>query len=257
MLSFLTTPLFQLLVGLNSYTGNFGVSIVLITLLARFVFLPLTYPSLKTQFKNRKAMKALAPKLAELKKKHKGDNVKFAQAQSELFKEHNIKLTAGLLPNILQIVFLIAFFQVLQRFLQPDVSISQESLFFLGSSMIEPDKTFIMPILTGVTQFIFSLMLLPGLEQHDLIPNNAKDKKTQEANKAETNQQDMAMAMQQQMLFIMPVMTGFIALRFPAGLSLYWIVSTLFSIAQQYTVSGWGGIEKYAHQIQQKFLLKK
>lgn len=257
MLSFLTNPLFQLLVGLNSYTGNFGISILILTLLAKSVFLPFTYPSLKTQFSNRKAMKALQPKIAALKKKHKGDSVKFAQAQTELFKEHNIKLTAGLLPNVLQIVFLIAFFQVLQKFLHPGSETSASMLHFLGVNMIEPDKTFIMPVLTGVTQFVFSLMLLPGLEHHDLVPDNAKDKKTQEANKEESNQQDMAMAMQQQMLFIMPVMTGFIALRFPAGLSLYWIVSTLFSIAQQYTVSGWGGIEKYSHQIRQKFLLKK
>ena len=68
------------------------------------------------------------------------------------------------------------------------------------------------------------------------------------ANKKEENTAEMAATMQQQMLFIMPIMTGILALRFPAGLSLYWVAATVFSIAQQYFVSGWGGVTTYYHR---------
>ena len=61
--------------------------------------------------------------------------------------------------------------------------------------------------------------------------------------------QDMAETMQQQMLFIMPVMTGILALSFPSGLALYWVATTVFSIVQQYFVSGWGGLSKYLAKI--------
>ncbi len=257
MFSFVTDPLFQLLVYLNTLTGNFGLSIVFITILSKVVFLPLTYPALKVQFVNKKKMNDLKPELAALKKKYKGDNLKFAQAQSELFKKHDIKLTAGLLPNLIQIAFLIAFFHVLREFLHPDVEVAADALTFLGFNMIAPDTTYVLPFLTGFTQFVFSLMLMPGLESHDLVPNDSKSKKIQKLNEKETDQQEMAQQIQQQMLFMMPVITGFIAIQFPAGLSVYWIVSTIISIAQQYTVSGWGGIEKYSHQIRQKLVSKK
>jgi len=67
----------------------------------------------------------------------------------------------------------------------------------------------------------------------------------QKANEKEESFADMAASMQQQMLFIMPVMTGFIALNFPAGLGLYWVFTTVFSIGQQWYVSGPGGLVHY------------
>lgn len=249
MLQFLVNPLFDFLQLLNGWTGNLGLSIILLTLIVRAALVPLTYPSLKAQNETRRKMKEIQPKLNALKKKHAKDRVAMAQAQQALFKEHDIRVTAGLLPNILQLIVLIAVYQVFQRFLHPDVAFPDGMSLFLGLDLLKNDPTYIMPILAGATQLLYSVMLLPGLEKHDLIPDDSKSKKLKEANKEEEKEEDMTLAIQQQMVFILPFTTAFIAARFPAGFALYWVITTVFSIVQQYTVSGIGGVEKYVHQV--------
>ena len=116
---------------------------------------------------------------------------------------------------------------------------------FFWFNLSQPDSTYILPILAGVTQLILSLMVSPGGEVRDIVPNKSKSKKVQKLNKKEENTADMAATMQQQMIFIMPVMMGVLASRFPSGLALYWVISTVFSIGQQYFVSGLGGLKIY------------
>lgn len=257
MLNFLITPLFQLLQSLNDWTGNFGISIIILTLVSRIILLPLTLPSLRAQHENRKKMKALQPKLQALKKKHANDKTAFYQAQAALYKEHGLNLTSGLLPNLLQLFILIVLYQALNRFLHPGIELSSSVSHFFGINLVAQDKTYILPILAGVSQFFFSVMLLPGLEKHDIVPNNGKTKVVKKANKEETQEEDMSVAMQQQMVFILPFMTGFLAARFSAGLALYWVSSTVFSIVQQYFVSGWGGVEDYAQRLGKKLAILK
>jgi len=96
-------------------------------------------------------------------------------------------------------------------------------------------------------------MISPGAEVRDIVPNKSKLKKVQEANKKEENTAEMAATMQQQMLFIMPIMMGVIAASFPSGLALYWVISTVTSIIQQYYVSGWGGIQIYYQRLVSKY----
>jgi hypothetical protein len=91
-------------------------------------------------------------------------------------------------------------------------------------------------------------MLAPGAEIPDVVPNNSKLKKIKDANEKEEDTAEMAQTMQRQMMFIMPVMTGFIALKFPSGLALYWVASTIFSVVQQYFVSGPGGLTLYVER---------
>ncbi len=112
-----------------------------------------------------------------------------------------------------------------------------------------PDPYYVVAFLAGVSQLFFSFMIAPGAEKEDLISNSSKKKQVQEENKKEEDMAEMAASMQQQMLFIMPVMTGVLATQFPAGLGLYWIVSTVFSIVQQYYVSGWGGLVVYTTRV--------
>ncbi|EKD80322.1 MAG: hypothetical protein ACD_40C00138G0001 [uncultured bacterium] len=85
-------------------------------------------------------------------------------------------------------------------------------------------------------------MMQSGTEQHITNPAPKTDKKKEE------DSLEMAQAMQQQMMYIMPAMTVIIALRFPSGLALYWVVTTLFSLVQQYFVSGLGGIITYKNR---------
>ena len=118
----------------------------------------------------------------------------------------------------------------------------------------KPDGHYILPILAAVSQLILSVMLIPVTETKDVVPNQSKKLKVIDKNKKEEDTAEMAATMQQQMLFMMPIMTGFFAIKFPAGLSLYWVITTVFSIVQQYFISGPGGLATYYNRA--KLVLK-
>lgn len=237
-----------ILVELYKVTGDLGVSIIALTFILRSILIPVTHPSLKSQQK----IKELKPELDQLKKKHKDKKV-LQQKQMELYKKYNVNPLAGCLPQLAQLGVLIFLYQSLISFLGDTSSLGVEidtRFFWMDLSL--PDPKFVLPILAAGSQFILSLMLAPGAEVRDIVPNDSKLKKVKEANKKEENTADMAQSMQKQMMFIMPVMTGFIALKFPSGLALYWIASTVFSVIQQYFVSGPGGLTLYAKRFMGK-----
>jgi YidC/Oxa1 family membrane protein insertase len=93
-----------------------------------------------------------------------------------------------------------------------------------------------MPVLAGISQLVFSLMMQSGVVSEVKNPKNPKDKKREEDNL------EMASSMQKQMVYMMPAMTVIISLNFQSGLVLYWVISTVFSLVQQYFFSGWGGL---------------
>ena len=232
----------NILVFLHSWVGSLGVSIIILTLLIRTLPLPVTLPSLK----ERKKMKKIQPKLDKLKKKHKGEKEKLQKAQMELYQKYNVNPLAGCLPQILQIVVLIGLYRSLQGVLENGVidgtTVNPQ---FLWVNLTQPDSTYILPILAAVVQLILALMISPGAEVRDIVPNEAKSEKVKRENEQEEDVAEMAKSMQQQMIFIMPLMTGFLASRFPAGLAIYWVATNLYSIVQQYFVSGLGGLKTY------------
>ncbi len=234
-----------ILTQLYTLTGNLGLAIIAFTLLVRFLLLPLTLPSLKAQ----KKIMALQPELKKLKTKH-GDNKEALQkAQMELYKQYNVNPLAGCLPQLVQLGLLIVLYQALIRFLgQGVINGVAVQTHFAWLNLAQPDHWYIMPILAAVTQLILSLMIAPATEVRDVVPNQSKNAKVQAANKKEEDMADMAATMQQQMIFIMPVMIGISALRFPSGLALYWVVTTVFSIVQQWALSGPGGLVSYAQR---------
>ncbi len=133
---------------------------------------------------------------------------------------------------------MISLYQVFINFLkQPSVGGLVVNPSFLYLNLTKPDHTYTMPILAGVTQLIFSLMMQSGVETHVQNPKNKDAKKKEEDNL------EMAQSMQQQMVYMMPAMTVLISINFQSGLILYWVISTLFSIAQQYYFSGLGGMK--------------
>lgn len=242
-MAFISEALLQAILFLYQATGNLGLALITFTLLIRTALFPLTYSSLKVTSK----MRELQPELKKLQKKHGSDKAALQAAQLELYQRYNVNPLAGCLPQILQIVVLIFLYHVLVKFLgTPEIHGVQIDPSFLGLNLSQKDPTHILPVLAGVTQLVLSLMIAPGAEQPDVVPNNSKSKKLQEENKKEEGFAEMAASMQQQMLFIMPVMTGFIAINFPAGLGLYWVATTIFSIGQQWYVSGPGGLVDYA-----------
>lgn len=246
-MAFLIDGFIQLLTALTAVTGSLGVAILVFTFLIRSVLLPLSMPTLKAT----KQMRDLQPELKKLKKKHGKDKKALQQAQMDLYKKYNVNPLAGCIPQLLQFAVLIFLYRALLQFLNdPSLTISTD---FLWMNLAKPDTSFVLPVLAAATQLVLSLMIAPGAEKEDIIPNDSKSKKVQKANEKEEDVADMAQSMQQQMMFIMPIMTGFFALQFPSGLALYWVATTVFSVGQQYYVSGWGGITTYPKRIMARF----
>lgn len=233
MLAPINGVLYQLLLFFyHLFGGNLGLSIIAITLITKVILLPLVIPSLKSA----KKMQDLKPELDRLKAKHT-EKTALQQAQVALYKEKGINPAAGCLPQIFQIIILISLYQVFMYFLkQSSVDGTTLNPFFLYLDLTKPDRTYIMPVLAGVSQLVFSLMMQSGVISEVKNPKKKADKKKEE------NSLEMASSMQQQMIYMMPAMTVIISLNFQSGLVLYWVVSTLFSLIQQYFFSGWGGL---------------
>jgi YidC/Oxa1 family membrane protein insertase len=228
-----------------------GWAIILFTLAIRLILLPVTLPSIKAQ----KKMQDLKPELDLLKKKFKDDKTGFQKAQLDLYKKYNINPLAGCLPQLAQFGVLIILYQTFLSLLkQPEFSGIPLYLNFGWLDLSKPDGLYILPVLAAVSQLILSVMLMPVTEIKDVVPNKSKNLKIQAKNKQEEDTAGMAATMQQQMLFMMPIMTGVFAIKFPAGLSLYWVITTVFSIIQQQMISGPGGLETYYNRV--KLLLK-
>ncbi len=217
-------PLFNALVLLYKYIPgqDFGVAIIALTILIRFVMYPLGAKAIRSQ----KAMTEIQPKLKEIQEKYKGDKTKQAQATMELYKEAKINPFSGCLPMLVQLPILLALFRVFWRgfsqeqmsYLYSFVSVSgQIDPNFLG--MIDLSQPFpVLAVLAGVGQFIQTKMMMPK--------KNSEKKK----------QSDFSSMFQKQMVYFFPAITVMIVWRLPSAIALYWIVSSLFSIVQQHYV---------------------
>jgi len=227
-------PILNTLLWLYQITGhNLGFAIILLTLVIRGILIPFTLP----QLKSAKKMAALKPELDALKKKHGHDAKLFQQKQLEFYKTHNVNPAAGCLPFIAQFIVLIALYRVFMNTLggngMGDINTS-----FLLWNLKDKDATYILPVLAGVLQFIMSLTILPAVENEpEKRPGTAEQKQ---------DVAEMATTMQQQMVFMMPIMTVIFSIQFPSGLALYWVITTAFSLVQQLMVSGPGMLLVYA-----------
>ncbi|MDQ5950840.1 MAG: hypothetical protein QG639_116 [Patescibacteria group bacterium] len=245
----ITDIIIQVLLFLYEVSGNLGLAILLFTLLVRTILFPVTATSLKAAQKK----KELQPELKKLKKKHGKDAPALQAAQMEMYKKYNVNPLAGCLPQIAQIAVLLILYHVLTNFLkQTEINGIVINPSFLWLNLTQPDALYILPILAAVTQLILSVMIAPGAEKRDIVPNKSKKNDVAKANEKEEDMAEMAASMQQQMLYIMPIMTGVIAIQFPSGLPLYWIATTIFSIGQQWYISGPGGLKTYYQRIQAK-----
>ncbi len=234
-MGFLITFFSEVLLFFNGALGSVGLALIVFTIIIRLLILPLTLPSIKSSQK----IKKLQPELKKIKEKFKGDKQGYALAQSQLYKSYNINPLAGCLPQIIQLVILIILYRAIIGLFDQSNSLNFN---FLWTDLSQPDKLYIFPILAALSQFILSLMISPATQTRDVVSNKTQDELLKKANEKEEDIAEMASTMQQQMMFLMPIMTGVIALRLPSGLALYWIMGTIFSIVTQYFVSGLGGI---------------
>jgi YidC/Oxa1 family membrane protein insertase len=264
----------ELLTFVNNFVGNnLGLAIIVVTLLIKVCLIAFSYKSIK----NAEKMRAMQSELQGLRKKHGDDKKAMQEAQLELYKKYNLNPLAGCIPQIIQLALLLLFFQALMRFVDiPDINSyffgldltcsrsdmaaylsgnAEDGVYCVGVQQVWP--YFIIPVVAMLVQFVFSLMVLPGGEVRDIVPNNSKKKSIQLANKKEEDVASMAGTMQKQMMFMMPIMSGFIALTLPQGVGLYWVVSTIFGIIQQFLISGPGGLKIYYERLKLKFSANK
>ncbi len=215
--------------------------------------------------RSMKKMKEFAPQLEKLKKKHKGDKVKLAQAQADFYKQKGIKPGAGCLPYLLQIVVLIAFFNVFTRALSPDGDPTMrfnELLYaplkfaegvtlntkFLYLDISSPDvfKTDLLPFaIPGPMLFLAAFVQL--LSAKIMAPIQKMNEKVAEKTKGSGD--DIQTAMQKSMTYTFPLSTLLIGSRFPSGLALYWLIFSLTQAYQQYRSQGWGGLTPWIEKL--------
>lgn len=243
-------PFLQLIVFIYNTVGfqNLGVAIVEIAVLSRVVF----YPFAKQQIHYSKKMSDLAPHINALKEKHKGNQQAFASAQMELFKQNGVNPAAGCLPAIVQIVILFGLLGAMNTILTMNLNTG-----FLIWNMAKPDAfkisgiPFALPgilvTLAALTQFIQTKMMIPS------APAAPQDKAL--VKKTEGFMSEFAEA-QSSMIWMFPLMFLFLGTQWPSGLALYWTVSSVLAIAQQYKISGLGGLEQYVVKLKQ-WQLKK
>ncbi|PIZ88849.1 MAG: hypothetical protein COX90_02355 [Candidatus Nealsonbacteria bacterium CG_4_10_14_0_2_um_filter_38_17] len=222
-------PLFNALVLLYEILPghDFGLAIIILTVLIRLVL----YPSSLQSIRSQKAMAEIQPKIQEIQRNYKNDQAKQAQVIMELYRKERISPFSGCLPLLLQLPILIALYQVFWRGFQPEQLVNLYSFvphpgqinpFSLGIvNLSQPNAIF--AILSGALQFLQTKMLNPRQKEYSLKP---KDNKTSQFSEI----------MQKEMLYIFPVFTVFILLRLPSAIGLYWIITTLFAIIQQYLV---------------------
>ncbi len=260
LLAWAFTPVFQvlfiILVALYALLGNnIALAIVILTLIIRALVIPL----FRQQTVSQRRMQLLQPELKEIQRRYKGDRTKVLEAQQALYKERGINPAAGCLPLLLQFVLLIPMYSVIRDGLtnyNPEAMLSVFGVklinlgcsatplldpithavkpcinpFFMGVDLSKPEIFWTLPgigfglsflaILAGVLQLIQSRMVMPP----------------------STGDSDQSTAVQRQTMIIFPLISVAYGAFLPAGLFIYWIVTTVFSIVQQYLIVGFGSL---------------
>lgn len=246
--------------------GALGLSIILMTLLIRFVL----WPVMGSQIRSAAKIASLKPHLDALKTKHKDDKQTLLKAQNELYKAHGVNPAGGCLPALIQIPVFLALANAIPTFFHPDGLSKINSLNYLPQFHLNdyPDPHFLglnlshslsslpvgssewntllaVPVVTAALSFIQSKMMVPAA-----LKVNKGDSPKEAKKKMET---DDAMAqMQSQMLYMMPLMIAVFSYQFPVGVALYWNTFSVLGIIQQYRISGWGGMERVVKSLKSK-----
>ncbi|MDG9923421.1 MULTISPECIES: membrane protein insertase YidC [unclassified Pseudomonas] len=200
ILWFIAQPIFWLLEHIHNLLGNWGWSIIVLTIIIKLAFFPLSAAS----YRSMARMRAVSPKLAALKEQHGDDRQKMSQAMMELYKKEKINPLGGCLPILVQMPVFLALYWVLLE------SVEMRQAPWLGwiTDLSIKDPFFLLPIIMGATMFI----------QQRLNPTPPDP-------------------MQAKVMKLMPIIFTFFFLWFPAGLVLYWVVNNVLSIAQQWYIT--------------------
>lgn len=216
---FLERPIWNLLVFLYDVIPghDIGVTIIIVTVIVRLIL----YPSFRSSLKTQRAMQALQPKLSEAREKHKEDKQAQMEAMMALYKEHKVSPLSSCLPLLVQLPLIFALFQVLNYQL-PKGAIE-------GLYSFVPNPGTLDPVAFGIVNLVQPNFILAAIAA---ILQYFQTKMMQPKNQPATT--DLATnILQKQMLYFLPLITFVVALTLPAGLPLYWAVTTIFAIFQQ------------------------
>ncbi len=194
--SMLAKPLLYTLKYFYRYVNNYGVSIIIITIILKVLFFPLTHKS----YKSMKEMQKLQPKMNAIKEKFKNDRDAMNQAVMELYKTHKVNPLGGCLPMIVQIPVFFALYKALMY----SIELRQAPFFMWILDLSAKDPFYVTPIIMGATMFI----------QQKMTPTTMDP-------------------MQAKIMLSLPIVFTFMFLNFPSGLVLYWLVNNILTIAQQ------------------------
>ncbi len=199
-LTVISEPLFWLMRKINNVVGNWGWTIILITILIKAAFLPLSAASYKSMAK----MKKLSPRLKTLKERYGDDRQAFQQEMMKLYKQEKVNPAGGCLPILVQIPVFIALYWVLLE----SVELRQAPWAFWIQDLSSRDPYYILPLLMGGSMFLQQFLNPAPMDP-----------------------------MQQKIMLALPVVFTVFFLSFPSGLVLYWVVNNALSIAQQWMIT--------------------
>lgn len=195
---YLVYPLILTLDWFKGFLGNYGLSILVVTLLIRILLLPLTLK----QTKSSQAMQLLQPEMNKIREKYKDNQQKLQEETMKMFQKHNVNPMAGCFPTLIQMPILIAFYQAIMR----DPLIAKSA--FLWMQLGQPDPYFILPVIAAGTTYLQSKLMMA--------------KSGTQANNP--------------LFIIMPIMILVLGINFPSALALYWVYGNLFSIVQFFLI---------------------
>lgn len=236
--TFLYKPLFNLLILLYHFIPghDFGIAVIILTVVIRLILYPLSFQSVKTQ----KALSELQPKIREIQEKHKHDKEKQSRALMELYQEEKVNPLGGCLPTLLQLPILVALYRVFWRGFQASqlgmlysfvpnpghintvslgiIDLSQSCLAQAGHQLVLLWPNIVLVLLAGFLQYLQTKMVTPKPEKEKTKPDSL-DK--------------FSGLFQKQMLYFFPILLILILWKLPSAVTLYIVVTSLFSIFQQ------------------------
>lgn len=224
----------------TKYLSAYSISLILITLVIKFLLLPLTLK----QTKSMKRMQELNPKIKELQEKYGKDPQTFQRKQMELYKEEGYNPMAGCLPMLIQLPLIVTFFNVIQKPVkyifggdQAAYDLINKSFLWIKDLAFSEGHVINNEIINGVGMgfnlpFIgVALPILAGISAYTTYLTTKMTSASQP-----TVMDEQQKSTQNMMNIMMPIMIFFMSIKFPSGLALYWVVGNIFQLVQQWIV---------------------
>ena len=190
-------PIFYVLRSINEYTHNYGLTIILLTVGIKLLFVPLQYKS----YSSMKQMQGIQPKVAALQEKFKDDRDRLNKELIKLYRDHKVNPVGGCLPMLLQMPVFVSLFNILYM----TIDLRQAPLGLWISDLSVQDPYYILPIIMGI-----SMVVMQKIQPTTMDPTQAK------------------------LMLMLPALMTFLFINFPAGLVLYWLTNNVLTIVQQF-----------------------